>query len=107
MIINKVKLTFVIFFLLAKNTISAQNQAPRFDPPLQTNYFFAEYNTTKPGDLLFWLNATDIDDTDLEFGIDGTYSNKLLSIKKINGKSAIVVAKEKFDREVKKKFFLT
>ena len=47
---------FVIFliissFFLLNNKVysSAQNQAPRFDPPLHSNYFFPEFNATKPG----------------------------------------------------------
>ena len=42
------KIIFTVF-LFVRHTISDQNQAPRFDPPLQSNYFFPEFNATKPG----------------------------------------------------------
>jgi hypothetical protein len=85
-------------------SVKAQNQAPRFDPPLQSNYFFHEFNKTKPGDTLLWLNATDFDDDDLKFGIETDFYKKLISIKKFDGKHAIVVANQMFDREVQEKY---
>ena len=42
------KLILTLFYFI-QNTMSDQNQAPRFDPPLQSNYFFPEFNSTKPG----------------------------------------------------------
>jgi hypothetical protein len=42
------KLIYSIF-LFVRPTIGDQNQAPKFDPPLQSNYFFPEFNATKPG----------------------------------------------------------
>ena len=38
----------VVVFLLV-HLVRAQNQAPKFEPSLQYNYFFPEYNATKPG----------------------------------------------------------
>jgi hypothetical protein len=38
--------------LLICNTSCSQNQAPRFNPPLQSNYFFPEFNSTRPGKLM-------------------------------------------------------
>ena len=32
-----------------------QNQAPSFNPPLQSNYFFPEFNATKPGRICFLI----------------------------------------------------
>jgi hypothetical protein len=29
--------------------VQAQNQPPRFEPALQSNYFFYEFNATRPG----------------------------------------------------------
>ncbi len=97
-----VHLILVIFSIVC--TVNAQNQAPRFDPPLQSNYFFHEYNKTKPGDTLLWLNASDYDDNDLKFGIETDFYKKLISIKKVDGKHAIVVANQMFDREVQEKY---
>ncbi|CAF0900840.1 unnamed protein product [Brachionus calyciflorus] len=99
-----VNLYVVVVFFLIKKSISAQNQAPKFDPPLQPNYFFPEYDAIKPGDLLLWLNATDSDDSDLDFGVEGDYVSKLITINKVNGKNAKVIAKAKFDREVQEKY---
>ena len=52
------------------------------------------------GDTLLWLNASDPDDTDLVFGVEGDFYKKLFNIKKVDGKHAIVSANQKFDREV-------
>jgi hypothetical protein len=90
---------------LIQLSTSSQNQAPRFYPPLQPNYFFPEYNVTKPGDVLLWLNATDPDDTDLRFGVEGDFYRKFLSITKVEGsKRAVVRARQPFDREAQEKF---
>jgi len=94
----------LIVILSVSNLVNTQNQAPRFDPPLQSNYFFHEFNKTKPGDTLLWLNATDYDDDDLKFGIETDFYKKLISIKKVDGKHAIVVANQMFDREVQEKY---
>ncbi len=53
---------------------------------------------------MLWLNVTDNDDTDLRFGVEGDFYRKFLNIKKIDGKHAIVTAKQPFDREVQEKF---
>ena len=37
---------FVFIFLI---DYTLQNQAPVFDPPLDSTYFFPEFNATKPG----------------------------------------------------------
>lgn len=81
---------------------SWQNQAPTFEPRLQSTYFFHEYNLTKPNDILLWLNATDLDDDDLEFGVENGFYRKLLTVNKIDNKHATVVANQIFDREVHK-----
>ena len=47
-----------------------------------------------------WLNATDPDDDSLEFGVEGEYHNKLISVKKVTKTHAIVFGKQVFDREV-------
>jgi hypothetical protein len=96
--------TSIVISLLVDESTCSQNQAPRFYPSLQPNYFFPEYNLTKPGDILLWLNATDNDDTDLRFGVEGDFYRKFLNIKKIDGKRAVVTAKQPFDREVQEKF---
>lgn len=93
-------LSVLIVFFQIQKSISAQNQAPRFEPPLESNYFFPEFNSTKPGDILLWLNATDYDDDDLQFGVESDFYKKLITIKKIDGKHAMVLANQKFDREV-------
>lgn len=82
----------------------AQNLAPRFEPSLHYNYFFPEYNSTRPGNVLFWLNATDYDDDDLQFGVEGDFYNKLVHVKKIDGKHAQVIANQIFDRETQEKY---
>ena len=51
-----------------------------------------------------WLNATDNDDADLHFGVEGDFYNKLVSVKKIDGKHAQVIATKPFDREVQEKY---
>ena len=56
------------------------------------------------GDTLLWLNASDPDDADLVFGVEGDFYKKLFNIKKVDGKHAIVSANQKFDREVLKIF---
>ena len=88
--------------LFSLQLIRAQNQAPRFEPLLQYNYFFPEFNSTKPGHILMWLNATDYDDDDLQFGVEGDFYNKLIQVKKIDGKHAQVIDNQIFDREVNK-----
>ena len=60
-------------------------------------YFYGIYII---GDVLLSLSANDPDDADLEFGVMGEFYNKLLSIKKIDGKHADVILKQPFDREV-------
>lgn len=82
----------------------AQNLAPRFEPSLQYNYFFPEYNSTQPGHILLWLNATDYDDDDLEFGVEGDFYNKLVRVNKVDGKHAQVIANQIFDRETQEKY---
>lgn len=52
------------------------------------------------GDILLWLNATDFDDDDLEFGVESEFYRKLLTIKKVDNKHATVIANQIFDREV-------
>jgi hypothetical protein len=91
---------FLLLFAIIKTLNGAQNEAPRFYPPLQTNYFFPEYNQTRPGQILLWLNATDADDDDLRFGVEGDFYRKLLDIRKIDHKHAVVTSKQIFDREV-------
>ena len=44
---------FIIIVLI--QTIKGQNQAPRFEPSLQYNYFFSEYNATKQGNNLEYI----------------------------------------------------
>lgn len=93
--------------LLVFNSISysyCQNQAPRFEPSLHSNYFFPEYNATKPNDVLLWLNATDFDDDVLDFGVEGDFYKNLIHIKKIDNKHAVVIANQIFDREVQEKY---
>jgi hypothetical protein len=105
--INSEKIIFILIlinFLINNVVKGAQNEAPRFDPPLQANYFFAEFNVTRPGDILLTLEASDIDDDDLEFGIEGNYYNKLFFIKKIDGKHAVVICRHIFDREIQDKY---
>ena len=97
--------TFVLFlsiFNLLK--LSIQNHAPRFSPMLHSNYFFPEFNSTKPGDVLLWLNATDYDDSNLKFGIEGDFYNRLMNVKQIDGKHAQVIANRPFDRETQEKY---
>lgn len=86
--------------VLGQTSASVQNQAPAFEPRLQSNYFFPEFNATKPGDILLWLNATDVDDDDLEFGVESEFYRKLLTIRKVEAKRATVTANQVFDREV-------
>jgi hypothetical protein len=88
---------FLVNFLISE---SIQNQAPYFYPPLDSTYFFPESNQTKVGDVLLHLAANDEDDDELEFGIIGEYYNKLLELKRVDGKHANVVLKQPFDREV-------
>ena len=52
------------------------------------------------GDVLLHLAAIDPDDEELEFGLIGEFYNKLLEIKRIDGKNADIVLKQPFDREV-------
>lgn len=54
------------------------------------------------GEILLWLNATDLDDDDLEFGVENGFYRKLLTVNKVDNKHATVVTNEIFDREVKK-----
>lgn len=56
--------------------------------------------STFQGDTLIHLGAIDPDDDDLEFGIVGDFYNKLLEIRKLDGKHADVILKQPFDREV-------
>ena len=56
------------------------------------------------GDELLWLNATDHDGDDLQFGVEGDFYKKLILVKKIERNRAVVIAKQVFDREVKKRF---
>lgn len=51
-----------------------------------------------------WLNATDNDDDDLQFGVEGDFYNKLIKVKKIDGKHAQVIVQQIFDREVQEKY---
>ncbi len=44
-----IKSSGIFFIIILIQTIKGQNQAPRFEPSLQYNYFFSEYNVTKPG----------------------------------------------------------
>ena len=81
-------------------TKSNQNQAPFFHPQLDSTYFFPEYNFTKPGDVLLQLSANDFDDDYLEFGIVGEFYKKLIEVKQLDGKSAKIILKQPFDREV-------
>ena len=86
----KIVESFLIFtagsFLLIifSNSLAncAQNQAPKFYPLLKSNYFFPEFNLTKPGEILLWLNATDPDDDDLRFGVEGDFYKKFLILSK-------------------------
>ncbi len=43
MLFNSIVLVSLIYLAIA------QNQAPKFEPSLHYNYFFPEYNVTKPG----------------------------------------------------------
>ena len=98
-------IVFILISILQADKLThAQNQAPIFSPRLSSNYFFSEFDSTKPGSTLLWLNATDNDDDDLRFGVEGDFYNKLLEVVKVDGKHAKVVAKEPFDREVQEKF---
>ena len=54
--------------------------------------------------MLLWLNATYNDDTQLEFGVEGEFYNKLVQVVKVDGKHAQVVARQPFDREVQEKY---
>ena len=103
---KRLALAKLLFVLLMNELVSAraQNQAPKFEPRLQSNYFFAEFNATKPGDTLLWLNATDPDDDAVKFNVEGSYYNKLFSIRQIDGKHAVVVATQTFDREIQEKY---
>ncbi len=95
---------FLVLFLIQLLQAQSQNQAPRFTPILHSNYFFPEFNATQPGDLLLWLNATDNDDYDLQFGVEGEFYNQLIQVVKVDGKHARVVAKRSFDRELQEKY---
>lgn len=96
----------IVFSLLLNWAGCTQNQAPRFDPPLQANYFFPEYNLTKPGDTLLWLNATDSDNNDeLSFGVEGgSFYRKLFRIDRVDESHARVTARQVFDRESQDKY---
>ena len=87
----------VLLFAITK---THQNQAPFFHPQLDSTYFFPEYNFTKPGDVLLQLSANDFDDDYLEFGIVGEFYKKLIEVKQLDGKSAKIILKQPFDREV-------
>lgn len=52
------------------------------------------------GDILLWLNATDNDNDDLEFGLESEFYKKLFNIQKVDNNHATVVANQIFDREV-------
>lgn len=49
---------------------------------------------------MFNLTAVDQDDEELEFGLIGEFYNKLLEIRRIDGKNANVILRQAFDREV-------
>ena len=51
-----------------------------------------------------WLNASDADDDYVKFNVEGTFYNKLFSIKQIDGKHAVVIANQMFDRESQEKY---
>jgi len=51
-----------------------------------------------------WLNASDVDDDYVKFNIEGTFHNKLFSIKQIDGKHAQVISNQMFDRESQEKY---
>ncbi len=53
---------------------------------------------------MFWLNATDNDDVDLQFGVEGDFYNKLIRVNKVDGKRAQVVSNQVFDRESQEKY---
>jgi hypothetical protein len=53
---------------------------------------------------LLWLNATDYDDDDLQFGVEGDFHKKLINVKKMERNKAVVIAKQIFDREVQEKY---
>lgn len=93
-------ITIAIF--LAKET--SENQAPYFNPPLKSTYFFSEYNLTKPGDILLSLSVNEIDDDQFEFGVLGEFYQKMLKIKKIASNKADVILRQIFDREVQEKY---
>lgn len=53
---------------------------------------------------MLWLNATDNDDTDLQFGVETEYYKKLFTIKNVDGKHAMVLSNRIFDREIQEKY---
>ena len=93
---------------IRKQTIKCENnQAPRFYPSLQSNYFFPEFNSTKPGDVLLWLNATDPDDDTLEFGVlTENGATGVVEVRQVEPKRAVVLCghQQPFDREVQEKY---
>ena len=91
--------------VVARTSECAVNRAPRFTPPLHANYFFAEYNATRPGDVLLWLNASDPDGDELTFGVEGgDFYKRLVEIRQLERQRAVVVARQPFDRELQDKY---
>ena len=68
------------------------------------NRIFSQISPNNKGDTLLWLNASDVDDDFVKFNIEGSFYNKLFSIKQIDGKHAVVVSKQMFDRENQEKY---
>ncbi len=56
---------------------------------------------------MLWLNATDHDQDDLQFGVEGDFYKKLITVKKVDRNKAVVIAKQMFDREVRNQISFT